>query len=404
MHRSYIFLFGFVFGFILFARRVCFARRTLASVSFWSPPRGGFKYTSRLQSIISYNTRVIYSHPNTFEFILRRYIHLFQFKPRRFTPPAFIFTSHHFIRPLFSIFTHTPFITSDIFVHLHPNYLRPSNFVICRYLHRQYRGPSLRPSSITSPRVFVSPPPLIFDPLILLFIPLIFPPRHFTFIVILIRTAPSFRYGHSYAASWRSHCAYLRSQQAPRAQALLFRASVSFRHCQCYGRHREEEPRYALRVFRRCRHLGVSPFVSDPSQPYDNFRAAVFELYPAADEEYKYTIADLDFLIADRQRLDITSLTDLANYHAHFLAITSFLISKHRLSQIEQQRAYPRGFPPALWSKVAHRLQLKLIGPLSRRSVSDHRRLRRRTLCPSQYSLFLAQSFVYCAFPFTLDS
>ncbi len=100
---------------------------------------------------------------------------------------------------------------------------------------------------------------------------------------------------------------------------------------------------------------------SDASQTYDNFRAAVFELYPAADDEYRYTTADLDFLITDRQRLDITSLTDLAEYHAHFLAITNFLISKHRLSQIEQQRAYIRGFPSALWSKVAHRLQLKFI-------------------------------------------
>ncbi len=95
------------------------------------------------------------------------------------------------------------------------------------------------------------------------------------------------------------------------------------------------------------------PSFSDASQTYDNLRAAVFELYPAADDEYRYTISDLESLIADRQRLDITSLTDLADYHARFLAITNFLISKHRLSQIEQKRFYPRGFPPALWNKVA---------------------------------------------------
>ena len=106
------------------------------------------------------------------------------------------------------------------------------------------------------------------------------------------------------------------------------------------------------------------PSFSDASQPYNDFQNAVFELYPAADNEYRYTIADLDFLIADRQRLDITSLADLAAYHALFLAITKFLISKHRLSQIEQQRAYLRGFPPALWSKVAHRLQMKFIAHL----------------------------------------
>ncbi len=103
------------------------------------------------------------------------------------------------------------------------------------------------------------------------------------------------------------------------------------------------------------------PSFSDASVTYDNFRDAVFELYPAADEEYKYTLADVDFLIAHRLRSDITSLADLADYHVHFLAVTKFLISKQRLPEIEQQRAYPRGFPPALRSKVAQRLQIKFI-------------------------------------------
>ncbi len=106
------------------------------------------------------------------------------------------------------------------------------------------------------------------------------------------------------------------------------------------------------------------PSFSDPSATYNNFRAAVFELYPAAGEEYKYTLADVDFLIAHRLRSDVTSLADLADYHAHFLAITNFLVSKQRLSEIEQQRAYPRGFPPALRSKVEQRLRIKFIDHL----------------------------------------
>ena len=36
------------------------ARRTLASVSFWSPLRGGFKYTLRLQSTLYTHTHTIY--------------------------------------------------------------------------------------------------------------------------------------------------------------------------------------------------------------------------------------------------------------------------------------------------------------------------------------------------------
>ena len=48
------------------------------------------------------------------------------------------------------------------------------------------------------------------------------------------------------------------------------------------------------------------PAFSDASKTYSDFKTAVFKLYPAADEEYKYTIADLDFLIATRHRADLS--------------------------------------------------------------------------------------------------
>ncbi len=91
------------------------------------------------------------------------------------------------------------------------------------------------------------------------------------------------------------------------------------------------------------------------------FKTSVFELYPDADDKYKYTLADMESLIARRQRLNKDTLADLAEYHAQFLAITTFLISKQHLSEIEQKRAYTRGFPPALWNKISQRLQLKFL-------------------------------------------
>ena len=39
--------------------------------------------------------------------------------------------------------------------------------------------------------------------------------------------------------------------------------------------------------------------------------------------------------------------------------MTTFLIAKNRISAAEQSRAFARGFPQKLWTKVAHRLQLK---------------------------------------------
>ncbi len=76
------------------------------------------------------------------------------------------------------------------------------------------------------------------------------------------------------------------------------------------------------------------PSFSDPSKGYNDFKTSVFDLYPAADAEYKYTISDLDFLVTSRNRTDLDSLTDLAEYHTQFLAITNFLISKCRLSEL----------------------------------------------------------------------
>ena len=97
----------------------------------------------------------------------------------------------------------------------------------------------------------------------------------------------------------------------------------------------------------------------DNTKTYDQFKAAIRELYPDADDRYRYTLGDLDLLIGNRHRLGIHSLADLADYHSQFLAITKFLISQNQLSELEQKHAYVRGFPPVLWAKVSQRLQLK---------------------------------------------
>jgi hypothetical protein len=53
-------------------------------------------------------------------------------------------------------------------------------------------------------------------------------------------------------------------------------------------------------------------------------------------------------------------LGDLGEYYRNFLAITTFLRGKSRLSEAEQSRAFVRGFPPDLWRTISQRLQLKL--------------------------------------------
>ncbi|KDR81131.1 hypothetical protein GALMADRAFT_207976 [Galerina marginata CBS 339.88] len=92
---------------------------------------------------------------------------------------------------------------------------------------------------------------------------------------------------------------------------------------------------------------------------YENFKDAVLKLYPGADDDQRYSLADLDIIIGSHQRLGLSTLTELADYYRQFSAVTTFLVEKERLSELDQKRAFIKGFPPALWERVSQRLQLK---------------------------------------------
>jgi hypothetical protein len=48
---------------------------------------------------------------------------------------------------------------------------------------------------------------------------------------------------------------------------------------------------------------------------YEDFKAAVLRLYPGADDERKYSRHEVDRFVADRQRLGIASLEELASFY-----------------------------------------------------------------------------------------
>ena len=104
----------------------------------------------------------------------------------------------------------------------------------------------------------------------------------------------------------------------------------------------------------------ILPEFADATKSYQEFVDAVYKLYPRSDSERRWSIADMDKLVGETSRVGILSLADLGRYHREFIAITMFLIAKNRISTAEQSRAFVRGFPPELWSKVSHRLQLKV--------------------------------------------
>ena len=101
------------------------------------------------------------------------------------------------------------------------------------------------------------------------------------------------------------------------------------------------------------------PEFSDVTKSYDAFKAAILVHYPDASGDYVYSLRDMDLLIGERQRLRISTTTELSEYHLKFISITSWLIEKKQLGTLEQERGYLRAFQPRLLASINNRLQMK---------------------------------------------
>src|SRR5271155_1362303 len=101
------------------------------------------------------------------------------------------------------------------------------------------------------------------------------------------------------------------------------------------------------------------PEFKTPSVSYEEFKKTILFHYPEASGKFLYSIGDMDLLISEHRRVGITSARDLSDYHLQFLAITTWIIEKKQLSDLEQQRAYIRAFQSQLLTAITNRLQLK---------------------------------------------
>src|SRR6202041_2614745 len=90
----------------------------------------------------------------------------------------------------------------------------------------------------------------------------------------------------------------------------------------------------------------------DALDNWDLFKAVTFKLYPGAEDERKFSIADMDKLVSEQLRTGIYTDKDLGNYYRSFFSITQFLLTKNRLLIAEQSRAFVRGFQPDLWNRI----------------------------------------------------
>jgi hypothetical protein len=68
----------------------------------------------------------------------------------------------------------------------------------------------------------------------------------------------------------------------------------------------------------------------------------------------------MDKLVGEQLWMGILDVSDLGNYYRVFYTIAQFLLTKNRISEAEQSRAFIRGFQPDLWHRISHRLEIKL--------------------------------------------
>src|SRR5690349_11599096 len=66
---------------------------------------------------------------------------------------------------------------------------------------------------------------------------------------------------------------------------------------------------------------------------YAEFQEAIYKLYPTSKEERRWAVADMDKLVGEQGRLGIHNEAELGSYFRSFFAVTSYLISKDRISK-----------------------------------------------------------------------
>jgi hypothetical protein len=65
---------------------------------------------------------------------------------------------------------------------------------------------------------------------------------------------------------------------------------------------------------------------------FNDFKRAIFKLYPGSEEERKWSIADMDKHVGEQLLISIYDINDLGSYYRSFYTIMKFLINKNRFS------------------------------------------------------------------------
>ena len=96
---------------------------------------------------------------------------------------------------------------------------------------------------------------------------------------------------------------------------------------------------------------------SDPAYSYKDFKAKIIALYLEAKPQHM--LEELEKLVADCAHTLICSREELGEYNRNFLLVSHFLISKDRISWIDQSRYFLASFEPILTVAIRSRLERK---------------------------------------------
>jgi len=96
---------------------------------------------------------------------------------------------------------------------------------------------------------------------------------------------------------------------------------------------------------------------SDPTYSYEDFKVKIIALYLEAEPQH--TLEELEKLVADRARTPIRSREELGEYNRNFLLVLHFLISKDRISWIDQSHYFLASFEPILAMAIRSQLERK---------------------------------------------
>ena len=92
---------------------------------------------------------------------------------------------------------------------------------------------------------------------------------------------------------------------------------------------------------------------------YAEWKAEVVALYPGASEDRKYTRQDAEDLVSRWQAHGFPTIGDWSSFYREFLAISSWLKSKNKMSDGERDRLAWRAIPDSAKPAVSQRLQIK---------------------------------------------